>query len=121
MPSSPISPMGATISCGNFSSASQRRALGMISRSHISRTEACRTRCSSDSSKSIMACGSVFGVLLGFGGLAGLGGTVALFGTGGRKNLHHDGLVGAGELGGVRLPVGDMQRFLGAERDLLAS
>src|SRR6478672_1468737 len=115
IPSRPISPSAGITSWGNFSSSSQRRAFGMISRSHISRTDACRTRCSSDSSKSII----VVSLGLWLVARARLGGAIALLGARGREHLYHDRLLRAAELRGVRLPIGDVQRLLGGERDLL--
>ncbi len=53
MPNSPISAMGAITSWGKRSSRSQRAALGMISRSHSSRTDFFRISCSSLRSKFI--------------------------------------------------------------------
>ena len=54
IPNRPISPIGFTTSCGKRSSSSQSWAWGTISRSQSSRTDFCRTRWSSVSSKSIM-------------------------------------------------------------------
>ena len=107
----PSRPAPGSISCGKRSSSSQRRALGMIRRSHISRTDACRTRCSSDSSKSIICVSLSWPACR-----PPLRGAVALLGTGGREDLQHDRLVRAGELGGVRLAVGDVQRLVGGRR-----
>src|SRR4051794_18932907 len=116
------------ISCGNVSSSSQRRALGTMRRSHSSRTDDCRTRCSSVRSKSVI---SSFG-------LGGRGGAVALLRTGGGEDLQHHGLawgvwlvwralvrrrvaIDAREPRRMGLPLGNVERLVGPIRDLLAS